>query len=78
MLKRIPTFAAASRKYPENYILCEKYTQQSYISDMESLCLGAYLSGYSGQYGIRYDDTGWTDASGQHANFTPATGIAAQ
>ena len=73
MLKRNPDFAAACRGYTENYILCEKYTQQSYQSDMESLCLGAYLSGYSGQYGIRYDDTGWTDASGNHSNFTMAT-----
>ncbi|MCW1923413.1 DNRLRE domain-containing protein [Luteolibacter arcticus] len=73
MLKRIPAFAAASRDYTENYILCEKYTQQSYQSDMESVCLGAWLSGYAGQYGMRYDDTGWTDASGVHANFTMAT-----
>jgi hypothetical protein len=78
MLKRNPAFAAACREYTDNYILCEKYTQQSYISDMESLCLGAYLSGYSGQYGIRYDDTGWTDANGDHANFTMATGGAPQ
>ena len=74
MLKRIASFESASRQYPENYILLEKYTQQSYISDMESICLGAYLSGYSGQYGIRYDDTGWTDANGDHGNFTMATG----
>lgn len=74
MLKRIPDFAEACRNYTENYILCEKYTQQGYQSDMESLCLGAYLSGYSGQYGIRYDDTGWTDANGEHADFTMATG----
>lgn len=74
MLKRVPAFASACREYTDNYILCEKYTQQSYQSDMESLCLGAYLSGYSGQYGIRYDDTGWTDANGNHANFTMATG----
>lgn len=73
MMKRNPAFAAACRNYTENYILCEKYTQQSYQSDMESLCLGAYLSGYSGQYGCRYDDTGWTDASGNHSNFTMAT-----
>ncbi len=77
MLKRNSAFAAACRTYTQNYILCEKYTQQSYISDMESLCLGAYLSGYSGQYGIRYDETGWTDANGDHANFTLASGIAA-
>lgn len=74
MLKRVPDFAAACRQYTDNYILCEKYTFQTYQSDMESLCLGAYLSGYSGQYGIRYDETGWTNADGNHANFTPATG----
>ncbi len=74
MLKRNPDFAAACRQYTENFILCEKYTQQSYQSDMESLCLGTYLSGYSGQYGIRYDDTGWTDANGDASNFSPATG----
>lgn len=76
MLKRNAAFAAACRNYTENYILCEKYTQQSYQHDMESTCLGAYVSGYAGQYGIRYDETGWTDSSGAHANFSPATGIA--
>lgn len=74
MLKRNPAFAAACRDYTKNYILCEKYTQQSYQSDMESICLGTYLSGYSGQYGIRYDSTGWTDATGTNQNFTLATG----
>ncbi|MEY4242460.1 MAG: hypothetical protein RLZZ245_45, partial [Verrucomicrobiota bacterium] len=73
MLKRVPAFAAACRNFTENYILCEKHTTQSYQNDMESLCLGAYLSGHSGQYGIRYDDTGWTDATGAHENFTMAT-----
>jgi hypothetical protein len=73
MLKRNPGFAAACRHYTENFILCEKYTQQAYQSDMESICLGAYLSGYSGNYGIRYDDTGWTDINGNHENFTMAT-----
>ncbi len=73
MMKRNPDFVAATRQFSKNFILCEKYTQQSYQSDMESLCLGAYLSGFSGQYGIRYDDTGWTDINGQHANFSMAT-----
>ncbi len=73
MLKRSPAFAAACREHTENYILCEKYTQQGYQHDMESLCLGAWLSGYSGHYGIRYDDTGWTDAAGNHEDFTMAT-----
>lgn len=78
MVKRVPAFAAACREYTEHFILCEKYTQQGYQSDMESLCLGAWLSGYSGQYGIRYDDTGWTDSTGTHANFTMATQAAPQ
>lgn len=78
MLKRNPAFEEASRKYTENYILFEKYTQQSYQYDMESLTLGAYLSGYSGHYGIRYDETGWTDADGNHENYTLVTGAAPQ
>lgn len=73
MLKLNPEFAAASQKYTENFILCEKYTQQSYQSDMESICLGAYLSGFSGNYGIRYDDTGWTNPDGNNEDFTMAT-----
>ncbi len=77
MLKRIPVFAGATSEYTENFILCEKYTQQSYLSDMESVCLGSYLSGHSGQYGIRYDDTGWTDQNGEHDNFILSTGGAA-
>jgi hypothetical protein len=76
MLKRNANFAAASKMYAKNYILEEKYTQQSYQSDMESLCLGAYLSGYSGNYGIRYDETGWTDGTGTHTNFTMASAMA--
>jgi len=73
MLKRNANFAAACQKYSKNYILEEKYTQQGYQSDMESLCLGAYLSGYSGNYGIRWDETGWTDGTGVHTNFTMAS-----
>jgi hypothetical protein len=76
MLKRNTAFRTASQQYAANYILCEKYTTVSYKSDMESICLGAYLSGYSGQYGIRYDNSGWTDSSSINANFTLATGIA--
>ncbi|MGC3992015.1 MAG: glycoside hydrolase family 98 domain-containing protein [Chthoniobacteraceae bacterium] len=73
MLKRVPAFAAACRSYTKNFILCEKYTTVSYQFDKESTCLGAYLSGYAGQYGIRYDNTGWTDSTGAQQNFTPAT-----
>jgi hypothetical protein len=74
MMKRNPAFAAICQQSPKNFILEEKYTQQSYQSDMESVCLGSYLAGYAGQYGIRYDSTGWTDATGSNANFTLSTG----
>ncbi|MFW5981832.1 MAG: glycoside hydrolase family 98 domain-containing protein [Halanaerobiaceae bacterium] len=77
MLKRSPTFREAAENYSENYIHTEKHTQQAYKFDHESVALGLYLSGYSGQYGIRYDETGWTDADGEHDNYTLATGIAA-
>lgn len=74
MVKRNATFATACAKYTKNYILSEKYTFKSYQSDMESLCLGAYLSGYSGNYALRYDDSGWTDKDGNvNQNFTMAT-----
>ncbi len=76
MLRRLPQFEEACRKYTENFILCEKHTQTGYVQDTESLCLGAYLSGYSGQYGIRYDSTGWTNERGEEAkDFTLATGL---
>lgn len=63
MLKRIPEWEEACRKYSKNYILEEKYTQLSYINDVESLVFGSYISGYSGYYGIRYDDSGWSDST---------------
>lgn len=74
MVKRNAAFATACTKYTKNYILSEKYTFKTYQSDMESLCLGAYLSGYSGNYALRYDDSGWTDKDGTaNANFTMST-----
>ncbi len=63
MLKRIPEWEEACRKYSQNYILEEKYTQLSYINDVESVVLGSYISGHSGYYGIRYDDSGWSDST---------------
>ncbi len=76
MIKRIPEFEEAARLYSENFILLEKYTQTGYLSDMESLVLGTYLSGYCGNFGIRYDSSGWTDESGQGTGgYTLATGL---
>lgn len=76
MIKRIPEFEQAASLYSDNFILLEKYTQVGYLSDMESMVLGTYLSGYCGNFGIRYDDTGWTDESGEGTGgYTMATGL---
>lgn len=63
MLKTVPEWEKACRLYSQNYILEEKYTQLSYIADVESLVYGAYISGYCGNFGIRYDDSGWSDST---------------
>lgn len=42
------------------HFLCfEKYTMKNAFFDIESNCLGAWLGGYAGQYGIRFDACGW-------------------
>lgn len=60
MMKRDANFAAICKQDPEHFIQCEKFTSTYGFSDIESTSLGTYLSGYSGQYGIRYDECGWT------------------
>jgi hypothetical protein len=60
MMKRDANFAAICKQDPEHFIECEKFTSTYGFSDIESTCLGTYLSGYSGQYGIRYDECGWS------------------
>ncbi len=61
MLKTNSNWEKACRTYKDNFILEEKYTQTSYIADVESECFGAYVSGYCGNWGVRWDDTGWSD-----------------
>ena len=68
---------AALRKrlteHPENFICCEKYTMANDFYDIESNCLGAYLGGYAGQLGIRFDACGWTASDGKKDPFVKAT-----
>jgi len=61
MLKTNSNWEKASRTYAQNLILEEKYTKSSYISAVESEVYGAFISGYCGNYGVRWDDTGWSD-----------------
>lgn len=59
MFKRDAEFAAVCKEHPENLIVCEKFTSTYGFLDIESACLGAWLSGYAGQYGMRFDECGW-------------------
>lgn len=82
MLKNVPEWEEACRNYSDHYILCEKFTTVSYIHDRESLILGSYLSGYCGNWGIRYDETGWSSdgwtegETDEKTEYTLATGLA--
>lgn len=69
MFKRNPEFAAICRESPQHFILSEKYTTGSAFQDTESVCLGTYLSGFSGNYGIRFDQGGWSNP--HETNNTP-------
>lgn len=72
MLKRNPKFAEALEKYAENFIIEEKYTMAYGFHDIESVSMGMWLSGYAGQYGIRFDQCGWHGNNGEE--FPPSAG----
>lgn len=76
LVKRNPDFAQVAKLCPENFIMCEKYTTQGGFFNVESMCLGTWLSGFAGQYGIRFDQCGWTETVGQNGDeaFPPAAG----
>ena len=61
MLKQVPEWRTACANYHQNLIMEEKYTQLSYIHDKESLVYGYFIGGWCDNYGVRYDDTGWSD-----------------
>ena len=56
----------------DNFLCFEKFTQKKNFLYNESNCLGAWLSGIAGQYGIRFDSSGWV-ASGDEPD-RPASG----
>lgn len=51
-----------SGEVKESFICCEKYTMKNGFFDIESNCLGAWLGGYAGHYGIRFDNCGWASS----------------
>ena len=46
---------------PDHFLCFEKYTQKKNFLFNESYCLGSWLSGITGQYGIRFDSSGWVE-----------------
>lgn len=61
-------------EHPENFICCEKYTMSTDFFDIESNCVGAYLGGYAGQLGIRFDACGWSATDSNKYPFVKASG----
>lgn len=59
MIKRSSNFADACRRYSENFIACEKFTQPYGFFDMESTTMGLFVSGFAGNYGMRFDECSW-------------------
>jgi hypothetical protein len=64
MLKRSALLAQVSSECPDHLIMCEKFTMTSCFHEIESTCLGMWLSGYAGHYGNRFDQCGWNEGLG--------------
>lgn len=65
MVKRNSGFASVLKEYPENFIIEEKFTMGYGFHDIESTSMGMWLSGFAGQYGIRFDQCGWVGNNGE-------------
>lgn len=76
MMKRSPDFAAQAAAAPQNLIVCDKYTQSSMFYHYESTNLGAFVAGYTTNFGIRFDQCGWTGELASEEDFPTAAGIA--
>lgn len=73
MIKRNPEFARTSAEYAENFIMCEKYTQSGCFFDVEAECMGVWLSGHAGNYGIRFDQCAWNEWADKYYGYNSYT-----
>lgn len=73
-MKRNRNVCEQLTSHPENFICCEKYTMPRGFFEIESNCLGAWLGGYAGQYGIRFDECGWATSDTDADPFVTASG----
>lgn len=62
-LKRNEQMRTFLENDPAHFLCFEKYTLKKNFLDIESNCFGMWLGGYAGQYGIRFDSSGWLTAS---------------
>lgn len=59
MIKNHAGIREQLKSNPENFICLEKYTMKKNFFDIESTCLGMFLSGCAGNHGLRFDNSGW-------------------
>lgn len=65
MFKDYPEWADLCKQYSNNLIICEKFTSPVGLFQIESTGLGSWLSGYAGNYGMRFDQCGWNTEENQ-------------
>lgn len=74
-MKRNEQMADFLRNDPDHFLCFEKYTMSNAFLDIESNTLGAWLGGYAGQYGIRFDACGWMLPDQDGCDFVKAAGL---
>jgi len=62
MMKRNKDLLQACKDYPEAILWLYKYTTSSCFYNNESVSWGPFVSGLARNYGVRYDNCGWTGA----------------
>ena len=79
-IKKYPEFGNKLIANPDNFILLYKYTTSACWYNNESVTLGAFISGLTHNYGVRYDNCGWNGANdalwGSGHKYPGAVGIA--
>jgi len=73
-LKARPSFTEACKTYKDNYIVLDKNTSIRGFYDNESGNLGTWLSGYAGNYGLRFDQCGWDGQKDKGYPFPESSG----
>lgn len=62
MMKGNNDLLEACKKYPEAILWLFKYTTCSWWYNNESVVLGPFVSGLANNYGVRYDECGWSSS----------------